>query len=287
MQRGISVIGGDLRIIYLIDFFKNAGYDVNIFGIKEGSPSFSHLPENDIKKALKNSGIVILPLPAFKDEALNAPYWDEKIKASNILDALDKDKIVFGGMLGDSFKNELKKRGISFYDYFENETLTLKNAALTAEGGIKLAIEKTNISLSDANCFVFGFGRIGKLLSRNLLSFGAKVTVLARKKSALLEASLSGCDICPLSEYSTKINKADIIFNTIPSVFLDEFNLIKKDAFVIDLASKPGFLPDNAKAILSDRFVHYLSVPGKVAPKSAGKIIFDTIIDEMEDLNAS
>lgn len=287
MKKSISVIGGDLRIIYLIDFFKNAGFDVSIFGIKENSPSFSHLTENNIKKALKSSEIVILPLPSFKDGVLNAPYWDEKINASDILDALDDKQVVFGGMLGDEFKNELKKRKVAFCDYFENEALTLKNAAITAEGGIKLAIEKTPVSLSDANCFVFGFGRIGKIISKNLSSFGSKVTVLARKKSALMEASLSGYDICPLREYSRVLTKADIIFNTIPSVILEEFKLIKKDAFVIDLASKPGFLPENAKAVLSDRFVHYLSVPGKVAPKSAGKIIFDTIVAEMEDLNAS
>ena len=77
----------------------------------------------------------------------------------------------------------------------------------------------------------------------------------------------------------------DIIFNTVPAMILDSHALahIALDSVVIDLASMPGGVDfDSAKRMGIDA-VHALSLPGKVAPKSSGEIIKNTIFNMLEE----
>ena len=79
--------------------------------------------------------------------------------------------------------------------------------------------------------------------------------------------------------------KFDIIFNTIPALVLNRNELIKirNDALVIDLASKPGGVDFDAAKELGIRVIWALSLPGRVAPVTAGIIIKDTIINMMRE----
>ena len=71
----------------------------------------------------------------------------------------------------------------------------------------------------------------------------------------------------------------NFIFNTVPSLILDRKRLeaIGKDSLIIDLASLPGGVDDSAANELSVPLIHALSLPGKVAPKTAGKIIKNAV----------
>ena len=82
------------------------------------------------------------------------------------------------------------------------------------------------------------------------------------------------------------IKTYDIIFNTIPALILDEEILsnVKKDALIIDLASKPGGVDFEAAKALGVRVIWALSLPGKVAPVSSGAIIKDTIMNIIKEL---
>lgn len=55
-------------------------------------------------------------------------------------------------------------------------------------------------------------------------------------------------------------------------------------ALVIDLASRPGGVDFAAAAELGVRCVWALSLPGKVAPVTAGRYIMDTVYHIMEEL---
>lgn len=87
-----------------------------------------------------------------------------------------------------------------------------------------------------------GFGKIGKILSKMLFGIGAQTYVEARKYADLAMIEGHGYEPVALCELKSRIGEFDIIFNTIPSIILDKKLLsdIKKDALVIDLASKPG-----------------------------------------------
>lgn len=66
-----------------------------------------------------------------------------------------------------------------------------------------------------------------------------------------------------------------MIFNTVPHTVVTEEVLaaMKKDAPLIDLASRPGGVDTMAASRLGIRVTSALSLPGKVAPVTAGKII--------------
>jgi dipicolinate synthase subunit A len=87
-------------------------------------------------------------------------------------------------------------------------------------------------------------------------------------------------------ELPSRVGEFDIIFNTIPSLIFDKDMLkrTKKDALIIDLASRPGGVDFDAAAELGVRVIWALSLPGKVAPVTSGTIIKDTIMNVINEL---
>jgi dipicolinate synthase subunit A len=134
---------------------------------------------------------------------------------------------------------------------------------------------------------VTGYGRIAKVLSGYLRALGANVTVCARKFSDLAWARLAGCSAVHIKEVDSVLGEFDTVVNTIPAQVFDRGRLmrLKRDCLVVDLASKPGVqstgFPGDfelAKEI-GVEVIWALSIPGKVAPITAGEIIADTIIN--------
>ena len=124
------VIGGDMRQIYMAEALEQAGFTVSLYG-------FEHLEESnhvgsgsyqDYYEALKGKDAVIFPLPLSRDNvSLNAPFAGKEILLADILHAVESGQIVFGGMLGERETQYLKHRGITAYDYFAREELTVRN----------------------------------------------------------------------------------------------------------------------------------------------------------------
>ena len=80
--------------------------------------------------------------------------------------------------------------------------------------------------------------------------------------------------------------KFDIIFNTVPRTVLgeEELKIIGKGTLIIDLASKPGGVDIKAADKMGMSVIWALSLPGKVAPVTSGRIIADTILGYLEKL---
>ena len=57
-----------------------------------------------------------------------------------------------------------------------------------------------------------------------------------------------------------------------------------KDILIIDLASRPGGVDFDEAKRLGRRVIWALSLPGKVAPYTAGAIIKNTLINMIEEL---
>ena len=128
------------------------------------------------------------------------------------------------------------------YDYTKREDFAIKNAYLTAEGALSLAINESDISLINSEILICGFGRIGKLLCAKLHALSATVAAEARKCSDLAWIRSYGYIDIPLETLSECVGEYDLIINTIPSLVVSEdiLKLVKNDALIIDLASKPG-----------------------------------------------
>lgn len=287
MFKNISVVGGDLRQLTLARLLSEDGYNVLTFGFENSDIAGSVNNTDDLNKIF-DADIIILPVPvSFDNVYLNTPFSDKKIKLDEFADKLNPISPVLGGRISKELGNRLDSRSVKYCDYMKRDELAIKNAVPTAEGAINIAISETPITIHNSNCLVLGYGKVGKLLARSLYGLGAITYVAARKYADL--ALIEGHGYHPLSmnEASNRIGQFDIIFNTVPALILnrDILSRVSEDALIIDLASKPGGVDFDAAAELNKRVIWALSLPGKVAPITAGHIIKDTItniIHEME-----
>ena len=69
-----------------------------------------------------------------------------------------------------------------------------------------------------------------------------------------------------------------------PILGIEELAAMKEGVLVIDLASRPGGVDRSAAAALGVKVIHALSLPGRVAPVTAGRYIRDTVYHMMEEL---
>jgi dipicolinate synthase subunit A len=200
---------------------------------------------------------------------------------------------IFGGRFSESFRLSASARKKRVIDYFESETLQIKNATPTAEGAIYLAMQNMQKTLCGSRVAVVGYGRIGKMLSHLLEKMGASVTVAARNLRQLAEASSFGNDILRISSsYALgglgplcNEGEYDAIFNTVPARLFDKevIEMLPKDVLLIDLASVPGGVDFAAAKERGINAIWALSLPGKYAPETAGNIIADTL-DELFEI---
>ena len=279
MQKLITVAGGDLRQLMLAKFLKEDGYGVNVFGFGEESKNSKFNVIDDIKD-LKNSDALILPMPTTLDNIkINAPLNKYDIKIAEISKNIKKSTLVLGGRINKLVFDAFSEN--KCIDYYQREELMIKNAVPTAEGAIELAMAETGVTLNKCKCLVVGYGRIGKVLSKMLASLGAKVYVSARKHQDLAWIDVYGYNAIHNNSIIDYVNNFDVIFNTVPSMIFNE-NILKKvnpESVIIDLASKPGGIDFEKASDLGLKVIWALSLPGKVAPITSGKIIKDTIIN--------
>ena len=283
MKRNISVVGGDLRQLTVYEDFLKDKHTVNIFGFDKSDRGFK---EQELDK-ISESQIVILPMPVSTDrQNINAVFSSKPIKISDILEFLSPAQLVFGGGFDMNFKSELKKRGIAYFDYLAREELAIKNAVPTVEGAISIAINETPITIDKSRCLVLGYGRIGKILADRLRSLGADVTVCARKYKDLAYANSFSYKATNFSNLKNILPYQDIVFNTVPSLILDydALKVLGDDTLIIDLASRPGGVDFDAAKRLGTKVIWALSLPGKTAPVTSGKIIKDTIVNILNEL---
>lgn len=278
-----SVIGGDLRQVSVANRLYECGYNVKALALCDASALNEHITVCDsLRGCVCDADAVILPLPCSPDGNLIS---GTDIKLYELFEALPADCKIFGGKITEKIRSIGSIYNLEPVDYFGSDTVEIKNAVPTAEGAIGIAMAKTLTTIHGSKCLVLGFGRISKILSRLLCNMGAQVTIAARKKSDLAWISALGYTAADINIHDNLVKKHDIIFNTVPAVILNEHILrqISRDTLIIDLASKPGGVDFDAAARLGINAIHALSLPGKVAPVTAGKIICDEIIEIIKE----
>ncbi len=245
-----------------------------------------------IPDALFECDAVILPLPMSGDGIhVSMPLApDCRLTLGELCEMMLENgvKLLCGGKLSQSLTSFCKLRGIALFDYYESDAFSIANAVPTAEGAIEIAMRETPTTLDGSSALVIGYGRIGKVLARLLTALGVKVTASARKAADLAWIRAGGhiaVETCKLSKILSE-QKFDMIFNTVPYTVLGEEALraIGKRTLIIDLASKPGGVDIKAADKMGVGIIWALSLPGKVAPVTSGRIIADTILGYLEKI---
>lgn len=269
----LTIAGGDKRMLTVAENLAKEGYNVSVFGFDKyniSKPGIEYA--EDVPSALFNSKAVILPYPCEKDGFLNLPLSSRTLKMADIFAMADKEAIFIGG--------KMEQTGENFIDYSQNEDYLLKNALITAEAALKIAIELLDITIFGANAVVLGYGRIGRFLANMLKSLGANTTVAARSITSRTLANISGVDAVGFEDIEAPLKRAHIIFNTIPHKVIgeNELKFIKKGRAIVDLASLPGGATEKECDKQGINLIRALGLPGKTAPVSAGEAVFQTIL---------
>ncbi len=291
MNKKYLVVGGDLRFIKLSEFLSESGFDVYILGFDRNAILSKDIHIiNNVMEIKSEMDFIILPLPVSLDEvSVNMPFSSKVVPIEMLCSVLKKGGTVFGGRISPNVKDLFDEHKISVIDYSVREEFCVLNAISTAEGAIQVAMEETARTISGEKILILGMGRISKVLIKQLSGFNAKITVAARKFSDIAWAETYGCEGIHISSLAEKIGEFNIIFGTVPSVILTEEILAKtdKNTLIIDLASKPGGVDFDAATSLGVKVIWLLSLPGKVAPLTAGETIGKTILNIISERGES
>ena len=281
-----AIIGGDSRQARLCGLLAQDGHQVSAFALERCSlPPQVRLCAS-AREVCKEADCVILPMPLSRgQEMLNAPLAREALPVSDVIAAVEAGTLVCGGAVDQPTQEAAVRQGVRLVDYFEREELAVLNAVPTAEGAIQIAMQELPVTISGSRCLVIGNGRIGQALHVRLRGLNADVSVAARKKQDLARIAAAGGRPVRIADLEDVLGGFDVIFNTAPALVLGKPQLrrVRKDALIIDLASRPGGVDFDHARQLGLRVNWALSLPGKVAPLTSARIIRDTIINIMEE----
>lgn len=280
------VVGGDMRQAHLAQLLARDGHNVCTYALEQGAHAAPDTRAQDTPEDIGGSDCVIFPLPVCSAPGtLSTPLSLQEHAPAPILDLLSPTQVICGGRFDPDTLNEFTRRGLTVHDYFLREELTVANAVPTAEGAIQIAMEELPITIHGARVLVIGYGRVGKLTAQRFAALGARVSVAARSCDQLAWAQTLGFGTEHTGQLAGVLGRYDLVINTVPARVLggDELAGLTGDALVIDLASKPGGVDMEAAAQLGRRMIWALSLPGKVAPVTAGACIRDTVYNILRE----
>ncbi len=269
------ILGGDSRSLYLGEFLEKQGLNVCYYAFNDADCFDS------LAKAFCESRCIILPLPFTKDKiTLNTPLFDETVAIADICTLATPEKVFFGGQLPESFRECLQNKGIKFTDYFLLDELAVYNAVPTAEGAIGILIDKLPVTIHGMSCGIAGYGKVGKAVAAALKALGANVTVFARKEKDLADAYANSYKGKYITDLVFETHKFDAFLNTVPVKIIGEKELrrLNPDCLLVELASSPFGIDFQKAKELAFEVIKASSLPGKVAPKTAGEIIGRSIL---------
>jgi len=280
-----TILGGDRRSLELGKLLMKDGNDVCIYGF-DCLEQYKYESLN-LNEAIEYADVIVGPLPFSTDNInVNTPFSNEVIQIDKVFNLMSDKQTIIGGNFSIEHEKKLKNKNLKLADYFKREEMQVLNAIPTAEGAIQIAMEETPITLHSSNVLVFGYGRIGKVLSKMLYGIGANVHVEARSYSDLAWIKNNGYIPVHQKELKTYLPRINVIFNTIPQMILNKELLKDMDSncIIIDLASKPGGVDLEAVKELDIKVISALGLPGKVAPVTAAMVIKNTIYNIIEEL---
>ncbi|MHB1154170.1 MAG: dipicolinate synthase subunit DpsA [Eubacteriales bacterium] len=282
----IGFVGGDMRQSAAAAFLARRGYECAVFGLEPDLKLYTLADNSEggitrstsLSGALTGAVMVVLPLPCTNDGIrVNCPAGCD-IRLADVFGLLTPSQIATGGRLNENIHKLAESAGVKIYDYYEREELAVGNSVPTVEGAVAIAMAELPITLHGSRALIYGYGRIGKVLAKTLIALGAEVTVAARKLEDFAWIKVNGCHTQNI--YELPVCKPDVVFNTVPAPVLgrEALTALEPGTLIIELASKPGGVDMKAAEEMGHRVIWALSLPGRVAPVTSGKIIADCLI---------
>lgn len=280
----IAVIGGDRRIACMIPLLQEKGYRVISYGMQD-CPSQKKIMPEELKETVKRADVIIGSIPLFRGESICPQVLLAALEGTENTGGERAGKILFGGVIEQSFKKRAEELGVCCFDFMEEEKIALFNTIATAEGAIAEAICHQETNLHGSRSLVLGYGRCAKVLAQKLKCLDVHVTVCCRSEIQQALAQAFGCEVLLPEKLDLEIESFEYIFNTIPQVILKEALLQKMShsALIVDLASGKGGVEFEKAKELGVRALHCLGLPGIYAPKSSARIFAEFVLEKIKD----
>jgi dipicolinate synthase subunit A len=281
------VVGGDMRQAKLAQLLAQDGHTVHTYALDPGPEVIPGLIQEEKLSHAGRADCVVLPLNVTTGGGLlNTPLSLSAHPLAPILDRLSPRQFLCGGRIDPETQAMAQDRGLTIHDYFAREELAVANAVPTAEGALQLAMEHLPITIHEARVLILGFGRVGRMTAQRFAALGARVSVAARKYEQLAWAMAMGFGAEHLGQLDSWLCGYDLVINTVPATVLTRAALedLRSDCLILDLASKPGGVDLEAAGDLGLTVIWALSLPGKVAPVTAGAAIKRTIYNMLREL---
>ena len=155
----------------------------------------------------------------------------------------------------------------------------MQNAVATAEGAIGVLLKETAETIWGRRILLIGWGHIGKALAPRLRALGAEVLVSARNAGDLAWIAAEGFTPLDTRALGGCLDDVDIVVNTVPARILGMQLLseLPGGALVVDLASRPGGVDQEAARVLGLRTLWAQGLPGKWATETAAAAIREAV----------
>jgi dipicolinate synthase subunit A len=283
MSQLIAVIGGDARYLELIRQLQSlSDTTIILVGFEKLEQGFTGLQQMDFHE-LNPAEIdaAILPITGTDSRGnVETVFSDQPIKLEKEwFQKLNKSALIFTGNTSDYLNTAANEANVKLIPLLNRDDVAIYNSIPTAEGTIMMAIEHTDYTIHSSRVIVTGFGRVGNTVANKFSALGAKVSVSASSIKDLARITEMGLTAIPLNELHRHTNDCDLLINTIPHKIITKEEIIHlpSHALIFDLASKPGGTDFEYAEKRGIKAILAKSLPGIVAPKTAGKILADVI----------
>ena len=260
MHQTILILGGDGRQAHLASLLRARGFQV----------MRPVLPCEDavLKAAVRRCAAVLLPYPVSRDDVSVSGEPKGAFRLDAVLSSLTDGQRIIGGGFSPAQRAALDRAGVRWTDCTEDEAFLLYNAALTAQGALRLLLCSTDDDLRAGRTLVTGFGRVGRAVSGLLRALSCDVTVAARGLLQRRDAASLGCRT--VGTEGLDPSPFHVIINTVPHRLFsaDTALRFRADARYLELASPP-FGADEAD--VGCLYLNGTALPGRFSPKAAAR----------------
>ncbi len=274
----IAVIGGDARQLEVVRKLTELDARLWLVGFEQLEHSFTGAVKEKLEDVdFSEIDTVILPVAGTNLEGkVDTIFSNEEVTITEeVVSKTPPHCTFYSGISNGYLTGIMKNTNRRLVQLFERDDVAIYNSIPTVEGTIMMAIQHTDFTIHGSNVAVLGLGRVGMTTARSFQALGAKVRVGVRKTEDIARITEMAMTPFHINDLTKMMRDVDICINTIPYPIITASVLANMPVhtLVIDLASKPGGTDfryaekRGIKALLAP------SLPGIVAPKTAGKIL--------------
>ncbi len=280
--RKLLFVGGDARMVEVIAQATELDASATLVGFDRLNRTFTDTTTVPLSVTVfKDVDAVVLPIAGTDNSGrVESQFCDAPLTLTEAhFAAMRAGSMVFSGIAGPWLRQVCETHHLRLVRLMELDEVAILNSIPTAEGAIALAMERTSITLHGSKSVVLGFGRCGQTLARTLLALGAQVRVVARDSAHRARVREMAAVPYTLADLRAAVADADVVFNTIPHPILtaEVLSGMNRSVVIIDIASKPGGTDFRYTERHGMTALLAPSLPGLVAPRTAGRIIADSL----------